>query len=186
MDKSFKNKKKNDEIESNKYVFGGHKDGHSQRKTHTEGNFSFPQSLIDSQMIQGGGSSKSPWLNNCNADETDDCMNAFEGSDEMLSSWRQKSSDSSPEKSSRDENNAHAVRSSNSSPTTVDNYGYADKEHVKLEKDDEEVDITREDDLGVSQEDEEIAAVQEQVRQIKAQEEELETFNLFTFKFMIQ
>lgn len=178
MDKSFKNKKKNDEIESNKYVIGGHKDAHSQIKTHTEGNFSFPQSLKDSQMIQGGGSSKSPWLNNCNADETDDCMNAFEGSDEMLSSWRQKSSDSSPEKSSRDENNAHAVRSSNSSPTTVDNYGYADKEHVKLEKDDEEVDITREDDLGVSQEDEEIAAVQEQVRQIKAQEEEFETFNL--------
>ncbi|WJX71931.1 hypothetical protein P8452_55869 [Trifolium repens] len=177
MDKPFKNKKKNDKIESNKYVIGGHKDAHSQIKTHPDGNFSFPQSLKDSQMTRGG-SSKSPWLNNCNADETDDCINAFEESDEMLSSWRQKSSDSSPEKSSRDENNAHAVRSSNSSPTTVDNYGYADKEHVKHVKDDEEVDITREDDLGVSQEDEEIAAVQEQVRQIKAQEEEFETFNL--------
>jgi len=157
MDKSFKNKKNNDEIESNKYVTGGHKDAHSQINTHTEGNFSFPQSLKDRQMIQGGGSSKSPWLNNCNVDETDDCMNAFEGSDELISSWRQKSSDSLPEKSSRDENNAHAVRTSNSSPTTVDNYGYADKEHVKLEKDDEEVDITREDDLGVSQEDEDCA-----------------------------
>lgn len=177
MDKSFKNKK-NDLIESNKYVIGGHKDAHSQIKTHTEGNFSFPQSVNDSQIIQGG-SSKTPWSNNCNnADENDDCINAFEGSDEMLSSWRQKSSDSSPEKSSRDDNNANAVRSSNSSPTTVDDYVYTDKERVKLEKEDEEVDITREDDLGVSQEDEEIAAVQEQVRQIKAQEEEFETFNL--------
>lgn len=177
MDKSFKNKKKNDEIESNKYVIGGHKDAHSQIKTHTDVNFSFPQSLKDSQMIQGG-SSKSPWSNNCNADETDECINAFVGSDEMLSSWRQKSSDSSPDKSSRDDNNANAIRSSNSSPTTVSNYGYADKGDVKLEKEEEEVDITRDDDLGVSQEDEEIAAVQEQVRQIKAQEEEFETFNL--------
>ena len=52
-----------------------------------------------------------------------------------------------------------------------------DGELVKLEKD-EKVSIVREDDLGASLEDEEAAAVQEQVRQIKAQEEEFETFNL--------
>ena len=48
---------------------------------------------------------------------------------------------------------------------------------VKLEKD-EKVSIVREDDIGASLEDEEAAAVQEQVMQIKAQEEEFETFNL--------
>lgn len=173
IDKSFKNKKKNDESESNKYIIEGDKDAHLQIKTHIDGNFSFPQSLKDSQMIQAGPS-KSLWSNNCDVDETDDCINAFVGSDEMLSSWRRKSSDSSR---SRDENHANVIRSTNSSPTTVSNDGYADKEHVRLEKD-EEIDITREDDLGASQEDEEVAAVQEQVRQIKAQEEEFETFNL--------
>ena len=93
----------------------------------------------------------------------------------MLALWRRKSSDSSPVKSY--ENNADIVRSTNSSPTTVSNYGYSEREHVKVEED-EKTGIAREDDLGASLEDEEVAAVQEQVRQIKAQEEEFETFNL--------
>lgn len=173
MTKSFKNKKKNEKSESKKYVIGGDKGVCSQIKTHMDVNFSFPPSFNDGQMNQAG-SSKSLWSNNCHADETDDYINTFVGSDD----WRRKSSDSSPVKSSRDEDNANAVRSTNSSPTTVSDYGYADKEHVKLEKD-EEVGIAREDDLGAaSLEDEEVAAVQEQVRQIKAQEEEFETFNL--------
>ncbi|XP_014511800.1 uncharacterized protein LOC106770507 [Vigna radiata var. radiata] len=174
--KSVKNNKKTDKNESNKYVIDNDKDACSQIKTHADGNFSFPQSLRDDQMIQAG-SSKSLWTNNGNVDETDDCLNAFAGSDDMLSSWRRKSSDSSPVKSSRDDNNAIVVRSRNSSPTTVSNYGYTDGEHVKLEKD-EKVSVVREDDIGASLEDEEAAAVQEQVRQIKAQEEEFETFNL--------
>ena len=45
-------------------------------------------------------------------------------------------------------------------------------------EDDENMTCLREDDVGASMEDEEAAAVQEQVRQIKAQEEEFETFNL--------
>ncbi|KAG4941929.1 hypothetical protein GYH30_045732 [Glycine max] len=175
INKSFKNNKKKDNTESNKYVIDSDKDACSQIKTHTDGNFSFPQSLRDSQMIHAG-SSKTLWSSNCNV-EADDCMNAFVGSDDMLSSWKRKSSDSSPVKSSRDENNAIVVRSRNSSPTTVSNYGYTDGELVKLEKD-EKVSIVREDDIGASLEDEEAAAVQEQVMQIKAQEEEFETFNL--------
>ncbi|XP_061356030.1 uncharacterized protein LOC133300490 [Gastrolobium bilobum] len=176
INKSFKNKNKNDKRESNKYVTGGDKDACSQIKTHTDGNFSFRQSFKEGQIIQAG-SSTSQWSKNCNADETDDCINAFLGPDDMLSSWRQKSSDSSPSKCSGDENNANVVRSTNSSPTTVSNYGYADREHVKLENN-EKVGIATEDDLGASLEDEEAAAVQEQVRQLKAQEEEFETFNL--------
>jgi len=176
FNKSVKNNKKNDKNESNKYVVDSDKDAFSQIKTHTDGNFSFPQSLRDGQMTQAG-SSKSLWSSNCNVDEPEDCLNAFVGSDDMLSSWRRKSSDSSPVKSSRDDNNAIVVRSRNSSPTTVSNYGYTDGEHVKLEKD-EKTSVVREDDIGASLEDEEAAAVQEQVRQIKAQEEEFETFNL--------
>ncbi|MED6172883.1 hypothetical protein PIB30_054064 [Stylosanthes scabra] len=49
--------------------------------------------------------------------------------------------------------------------------------HAKLEED-EKGGTEREDELGASLDDEEAAAVQEQVRQIKAQEEEFETFNL--------
>ncbi|RDX76026.1 putative serine/threonine-protein kinase dyrk2 [Mucuna pruriens] len=171
--KSNKNKN-NDKSESNKYVIGCDKDALLQMKTHGDGNFSFPLSLKDGQTIQAA-TNKSLWSNNGNADETDDCLSAFVGTDDMLASWRRKRSDSSPVKSSRDENNM--VRSTNSSPTTVSNYGYSEREHVKVEED-EKAGIAREDDLGASLEDEEVAAVQEQVRQIKAQEEEFETFNL--------
>ncbi|RZB95455.1 putative serine/threonine-protein kinase dyrk2 isoform F [Glycine soja] len=170
------NKNKNyEKSESNKYVIGCDKDAPLQMKTHGDGNFSFPLSLKDGQMIQAS-TNKSLWSNNGNTDEADDCLHAFVGTDDMLALWRRKSSDSSPVKSSRDENNADIVRSTNSSPTTVSNYGYSEREHVKVE--DEKTGIAREDDLGASLEDEEVAAVQEQVRQIKAQEEEFETFNL--------
>ncbi|OIW03375.1 hypothetical protein TanjilG_31822 [Lupinus angustifolius] len=160
ISKSNKNKKKNDMSESNKY----------------DGNFSFPVSSIDGHILEAA-SKQSPWSNNCNVDETDDRLNAFVGSDEMLASWMRESRDSSPIKSSRDENNANQIRSRNSSPATVSNYGYYEREHIKPEED-EKVDVSREDDLGASLEDEEAAAVQEQVRQIKAQEEEFETFDL--------
>ncbi|KAE9597470.1 putative dual-specificity kinase CMGC-DYRK-PRP4 family [Lupinus albus] len=176
ISKSIKNKKKNDKSQSNKHVTGGGKNAQLHMKTHGDVNFSFPLSSKDDQMVQAA-SKQSPWPSNCNADETDDCLNAFVGSDDMLNSWKRRSSDSSPVKSSRDENNANQVRSRNSSPATVSNYGYSEREHIKPEED-EKVGVAREEDLGASLEDEEAAAVQEQVRQIKAQEEEFETFNL--------
>ncbi|KAK7320214.1 hypothetical protein RJT34_04950 [Clitoria ternatea] len=172
--KSNKNKN-NDKSESDKYVIGD-KDAHLQTKTHGDGHFSFPLSLKFGQMIQAA-SNKPLWSNNCNAEETDDGLGASVGTDDMLASWRRKSSDSSPVKSSRDDNNANVVRSRNSSPTTVSKYGYSERQHVKVEED-EKVGIAREDVLGALLEDEEAAAVQEQVRQIKAQQEEFETFNL--------
>ncbi|KAK9278778.1 hypothetical protein L1049_028356 [Liquidambar formosana] len=178
IDRSNRDKKRTSKHESDKYVMGNDKAACSLVKNHIDGGFSFPPPLRDGQLVPAGPA-KSLWSNNCNAvisDETDDCLNALMGTDDMLTSWRRKSCDSSPAKSSRDENNANAVRSENSSPSTLSNYGYMEREHVKKEED--EKTGAREEDPGASLEDEEAAAVQEQVRQIKAQEEEFETFNL--------
>ncbi|KAF3972344.1 hypothetical protein ACB098_04G062300 [Castanea mollissima] len=178
IDRSNRDKKKSSNQEANKYVVGNDKGVSMQMKSHTDG-FSFPPPLRDGQLVHTG-SSKSLWSNKCSAiisDETDERLNALVGSDDMLASWKRKSSDSSPAKSSRDEeNNATAARSTDSSPSTLSNYGYAEREHVKREE--EKTGTAREEDPVATLEDEEAAAVQEQVRQIKAQEEEFETFNL--------
>lgn len=178
IDRSNRDKKKSSNQEANKYVVGNDKGVSMPMKSHTDG-FSFPPPLRDGQLVHTG-SSKSLWSNKCSAiisDETDERLNALVGSDDMLASWKRKSSDSSPAKSSRDEeNNATAARSTDSSPSTLSNYGYAEREHVKREE--EKTGTAREEDPAASLEDEEAAAVQEQVRQIKAQEEEFETFNL--------
>ncbi|KAH7550659.1 hypothetical protein JRO89_XS13G0240000 [Xanthoceras sorbifolium] len=178
IDRTSSDKKKITKHDSNKYVVGNDK-GAPQLKNLTDGGFSFPPPQRDGQLVQAG-SSKPVWSNNCDpviSDETDDRLNALMGTDDMLATWKRKSSDSSTIKSSKDENNANAVRSANSSPSTLSNYGYSEREHAKRE-DDERVGAVREEDPGTSLEDEEAAAVQEQVRQIKAQEEEFETFNL--------
>ncbi|KAM7482883.1 hypothetical protein LguiB_007466 [Lonicera macranthoides] len=74
----------------------------------------------------------------------------------------------------KDEENAN--RSANSSPSILSNYGYGERDNVRKEED-EEVGGAREEDAAAA-EDEEAVAVQEQVKQIKAQEEEFETFDL--------
>ncbi|XWS50892.1 hypothetical protein CRYUN_Cryun12cG0129000 [Craigia yunnanensis] len=178
IDKSIRDKRKTGKNDSNKYVIGNDKGSSPQVKNLADGAFSFPPPLRDGQLVQAG-SSKSLWSSNCNAagDEHDGCLSALMGSDDMLATWRRKSSDSSTAKSSRDENNANAVRSANSSPSTFSSHGYGEQEKTKKEED-EKISGVREEDPGASLEDEEAAAVQEQVRQIKAQEEEFETFNL--------
>ncbi|KAK6153239.1 hypothetical protein DH2020_012878 [Rehmannia glutinosa] len=72
---------------------------------------------------------------------------------------------------------AIAGESANSSPSSLSNYGYIEREHAKRDEDVKAAVIREEDPRG-SLEDEEAAAVQEQVKQIKAQEDEFETFNL--------
>ncbi|KAF5445579.1 hypothetical protein F2P56_034623 [Juglans regia] len=179
IDRSNRERKKSTNHEANKYVIGNDKGVSMQMKNQTDGGFSFPPPLRDGQL-ELPGSSKSLWSNNCNAitsDETDACLNALVGPDDMLASWRRRSSDSSPAKSSRDENNANAMRSSDSTTSTVSNYGYDEREQAKREED-KTTSGLREEDPAASLEDEEAVAVQEQVRQIKAQEEEFETFNL--------
>ncbi|KAL3628941.1 hypothetical protein CASFOL_027987 [Castilleja foliolosa] len=137
------------------------------------GGFSFPPPR-DGQLVQAS-SSKSLWSNQANtgfSEEADD--NCGVGNDDMLASWRHKGNDSS---SPGDENDVNAGESGNSSPSSLSNYGYIDKEHVKKE-DDVKTAGVREEEPAPSLEDEETVAVQEQVKQIKAQEDEFETFDL--------
>lgn len=96
-------------------------------------------------------------------------------SEDMLATWRRKSSDSSPTRGSRDEKVSDAVRSRSTSASSASNYAYDEREGFKKNKDGKDV---IEADPAATLEDEEAAALQEQVRQIKAQEEEFETFNL--------
>nr|XP_043617060.1 uncharacterized protein LOC122588906 [Erigeron canadensis] len=95
----------------------------------------------------------------------------IEESDDRLHTF--KSSSSSPVKTSRDEDDAEAVGSASSSPSSLTSYGYTERAH----QEDQKVRGLRE-EPGASLEDEEAAAVQEQVNQIKAQEEEYEIFEL--------
>ncbi|KAL9374908.1 hypothetical protein Peur_031787 [Populus x canadensis] len=175
-DKKYVDKQNRDKKKLNKYVVGSDQDMHAKGRSHADGGFSFPPPLRNEQLLQAG-SSKSLWSDNCNAvvsEETNDHLNALTGPDDT---WRRKSCDSSTVKSSRDENNTNALRSANSSPSSLSNYGYTEPEHAMKERD-EKIGGVREEDPVASLEDEEAAAVQEQVRQIKVQEEEFETFNL--------
>lgn len=97
--------------------------------------------------------------------------------DEMLATWRRKSTDSSPVRSSREEKVSDAVRSGSTSASSASNYAYDEREGFKKEQLGKANDVI-EADPGATLEDEEAAALQEQVRQIKSQEEEFETFNL--------
>ncbi|WOG97612.1 hypothetical protein DCAR_0416953 [Daucus carota subsp. sativus] len=153
-----------------KRATGNSKGTGSPEKDHL-GGFSFPPS--DGQTVQAVCSKplRSNKENN-NVGETDNGLSTLIGDDNMLSSWR-RSGDSLPVRISRDEDDV--VDSVNSSPSSFSNYGYADKNLV-LKAEDEK--LGSREDPGVSLEDEEAAAVQEQVKQIQAQEEEFETFNL--------
>ncbi|MBA0559284.1 hypothetical protein Golob_016252, partial [Gossypium lobatum] len=179
IDKLVRDNRITGKIDSSKYVTGNDKvPSPKMKKNLADWGFSFPPSLRDGQLVQAG-SSKSLWSSNCYAvgDEHYDCLSALVGSDDMLDTWRQKSSDSSTGKISGDENKAYAVRSANSSPSTLPDYGYGGREPTKKEED-EKISGVREEDPGASVEDEEVDVVQDQVRQIKKQEEEFETFNL--------
>ncbi|KAI3706039.1 hypothetical protein L1987_76292 [Smallanthus sonchifolius] len=128
-------------------------------KNASDGGFSFPPSK-DGKLLTGVNKAY-----NAIASEENDDLNP---------PWRQNSSISSPVKSSRDEDDVDGLRTADSSPSTLSNFGYAEWACQV----DQKVGGSREDEPRVSLEDEEAAAVQEQVNQIKAQEEEYETFNL--------
>ncbi|XP_062212227.1 uncharacterized protein LOC133913179 [Phragmites australis] len=98
-----------------------------------------------------------------------DCQNGMVSND-MLATWRKKNSESSL-RSSRDEMTSDVVRSRSSSASYDETEDTTNARHHKL-------DDAQEEDTGTALDDEEAAALQEQVRQIKAQEEEFETFNL--------
>ncbi|XP_071722425.1 uncharacterized protein [Rutidosis leptorrhynchoides] len=178
-DRSNSGPKKISKQDSIKYAVGKNKSTGAQVKSQADGGFSFPPPARDGKLVHAG-SSKPLWSNKSNAnisDETDDGLNESIETDGMLATWRRKSSNSSTSKSSRDENNENSIRSANSSPSSLSNYGYAERRHAR-EEEQIKTGGEREDDPAALLEDEEAAAVQEQVRQIKAQEEEFETFDL--------
>ncbi|KAF8389653.1 hypothetical protein HHK36_024172 [Tetracentron sinense] len=177
LDRLNRDKKRMTKEDSDKHIMGNEKGVCKPGTYGTDGGFSFPPPLRVGKSMQTDCGEQLLSNNAVINDEGDDCANDLVGTDDMLATWRRKSSDSSPVKSSRDDNNANAIRSANSTASTLSNYGSAEREHIKKGEDDKASE-GREDDPGTTLEDEEAAAVQEQVRQIKAQEEEFETFNL--------
>ncbi|KAI4329954.1 hypothetical protein MLD38_028276 [Melastoma candidum] len=173
----FKEKVRADRPQSDRHIVGKDKSIQTEVKGQTDGGFSFPPSIRDGQLMNAD-SGKALWLDRSTPvapDETEQRLNALMSSDEMLVTWKRKSSDSSSNRSSRDGDDANAEISGNSSPSSLTNYGYSEIEKTTKEEDDR---LAVEEDPVASLDDEEAAAVQEQVKQIKAQEEEFETFNL--------
>lgn len=181
LDKSYLNRSNSDKKRSSKhnldnFVMENNKVNFAHAKNHPEGGFSFPPPR-DKELVQTS-TEKTSWSNKANAAINDEVDDSLVPNDDMLASWRRKSSDSSPMKSSRDGNNANVAGSANSSPSSLSNYGYAETEHVKREENISTRAREREVDPGAVLDDDEAIAVQEQVKQIKAQEEEFETFDL--------
>ncbi|URD82557.1 Protein tyrosine kinase [Musa troglodytarum] len=173
------NRRKREKMKQNKedsYIIAYKKDV-SHAGAISDGDFSFPPSLKNGGMLYAD-LGKSLWSSKASAvagNSADECANGTVTED-MLPTWRKKSSDSSPVKSSTYEKTSDAARSRNSSPSSASNYGYIDRERTS--KGYTSTGEMREEGPEATLEDEEIAALQEQVRQIKAQEEEFETFHL--------
>ncbi|KAK8942055.1 Serine/threonine-protein kinase AFC2 [Platanthera guangdongensis] len=174
---SKKDETKKSKQDFNKYVYTSVK-VNSKEAQFADVGFSFPSPLHKGDNL-GANSGKTLWSSKGDAavgDASDEYGKGI-GSEDMLTTWRRKSNDSSPVRSSRDEKYSDTIRSRNSSVSSALNHGYDRGEgfrnvgeaNTKIDKDEEP---------GIALEDEESAALQEQVRQIKSQEEEFETFNL--------
>ncbi|KAJ0264326.1 hypothetical protein HA466_0026980 [Hirschfeldia incana] len=132
-----------------------------QLKSFTNGGFSFPSPVPDGQ-VSHDDSTDPVWLNPAVRNESYGPKGLTE-------------SNSISER--RDRNGEKVASSRNSSPSAQSQSSYTGREHCK-EEDEEETSPGPEEDPGTSFEDEDAIAVQEQVRQIKAQEQDFETFNL--------
>ncbi|KAL1202701.1 putative dual specificity protein kinase YAK1 [Cardamine amara subsp. amara] len=153
------------------------KGANMQLKSFANGGFSFPSSVPDGQMSHVY-STNPEWSNPCNAavrNESDGPKRLIE-SDSMLVASTKRRSGSSSERNLRDRDGEKVVSSRNSSPSALSHSSYTGRE--RKEEDEEETSHGAEEDPGTSFEDEDAIVVQEQVRQIQAQEQEFETFNL--------
>lgn len=162
---------------SNKYIMTSH----NTKEAHfVDAGFSFPHPVQEGDNL-GPNSGKSLWSGKGDIAVVDDDVNdeygKGVGAEDMLATWRRKSGDSSPVRSSRDEKYSDTVRSRNSSGSSASNYAYGEREAFR-NLGESKTKNAREEEPGITLEDEESAALQEQVRQIKSQEEEFETFNL--------
>uniref|UniRef100_A0A7I4D980 Protein kinase domain-containing protein n=1 Tax=Physcomitrium patens TaxID=3218 RepID=A0A7I4D980_PHYPA len=161
------------------------------------GGFSFPSPSTsggDIGAVSRVDSGKSLWsvrdITGQMLGEEADYGNGVSEPDDPLASWRRKSNESSPMLSPRNDGHRDlSVRSTGSASSTAGYGSTVAKDENAGEGDDEvEQDVEEEDTLEVHQkirdteavaaEDEEAAAVQEQIRRIRAEEEEFETFDL--------
>ncbi|XP_072972174.1 uncharacterized protein [Typha angustifolia] len=146
--------------------------GNFPRASHVHGGFSFPPPSSGDMLEAASG--KSLWSSKGNIFVSEDADVSVNGmTEDMLTSWRKESTDSSPGRSSQNEKTSDVIRSRNSTASL--NYPHDETEDINKLRD-HKVDV--EEDAMTILENEEAAALQEQVRQIKAQEEEFETFNL--------
>lgn len=148
-----------------------------QLKNFASGGFSFPSPVPDRQMSHED-SANPEWSNHCNAvvrNETDESKGLIE-SDSMVVSLTKRRSGSSSERNITDMDDEKVASSRNSSPSALSHSSDTGREHK--EEDEEETGHWPEEDPGTSFEDEDAIVVQEQVRQIQAQEQDFETFNL--------
>ncbi|XXG40821.1 hypothetical protein AAC387_Pa01g1443 [Persea americana] len=176
VERSNRDKTRTVKPETNKYIIGPGKG--TSETSYCDGGFSLPPLLRSGNEVQAN-SGKALFSSSCNVvchHETDARGNGLMGTDGVLATWRQKSSDSSPVKG-QDENVADMMRSMNTTSSTLSKCGYAEREYVKKVPDDKASDA-QEDEPGTLLEDKEAVAVQDLVRQVRAQEEEFETFNL--------
>ncbi|KAJ8433303.1 hypothetical protein Cgig2_012871 [Carnegiea gigantea] len=166
-------KAKNKRNDSDKYLLENDRSNCIQLRNNSGAGFSFAPPISD----EPSGFAKALWSTNSNV-IGDVCNNGLSilGRDaDMLAAWTHKSS-TSPVRSPGDGIDCPIVRSAETTPSTISDYAYADHKHAN--KADEKMAVVKEENVGESLEDEEAVAVQEQVRQIKSQEEEFETFNL--------
>ncbi|XP_078432475.1 uncharacterized protein LOC144704108 [Wolffia australiana] len=119
-----------------------------------DGGFSFaPPIRVDEALLVESNSEEV---------ESDYC-NGFIGNDDMLGTWRPKRNDSH-------------LRGGSGTSTASSVSRNQFRDDIERENDDQS--DGRQEDPGAALEDEEAAAVQEQIRQIRSQEDEFETFNL--------
>ncbi|KAG7659431.1 Protein kinase domain [Arabidopsis suecica] len=179
IDAPNKNKQQASKNDGPDYIADNDSSGSFHVKIQTDGGFSFGSSQKDGQSMHAE-SSKSLWSGNhetVTRDRNTERLSASTAMDDMVATWRRKSSDSSSSHSSVKDNNATSIKSLNSSPSSLSNYACEERKHA--DKEDDRNDSSEiEDDNATALDDEEAVAVQEQVRQIKAQEEEFETFDL--------
>ncbi|KAG7586899.1 Protein kinase-like domain superfamily [Arabidopsis thaliana x Arabidopsis arenosa] len=169
-----KNKQKASKNDGPDYIVDNDSSGSFHVKIQTDGGFSFGSSQKDGQLAE---SSKSGNRETVTRDRNAERLSASTATDDMVATWRRKSSDSSSSHSSVKDNKATSIKSVNSSPSSLSNYACEERKHA--DKEDDRNDSSEVgDDNATALDDEEAVAVQEQVRQIKAQEEEFETFDL--------
>ncbi|CAM6083909.1 unnamed protein product [Calypogeia fissa] len=150
------------------------------------GGFSFPSpsSAGEIAVMSRADSGKSLWsvrdiVTLGRGDEGDEYANGIVGPDDTLAVWKRKSNESSPIISPRNETLRNLTLSTDSMISARSTDGYGSGEAKEVEDDETEInDITKEEADAVAADDEEAAAVQEQIRRIRAEEEEFETFNL--------